>query len=139
MDSRCFGETKVETYADKWDERDFSVSSVVLKVEVHVSSVMMTFEGSTTPVGISETRMGLNGGGGGEVGMLTGSGGIGKASSVIDTGFALRDGRSEGAGGGARVGRGGGLGTSTTSPSRNCDSSNSGMGRGGRGGLWGDG
>lgn len=128
------------------------MASVVLKVALHVSSVMMTFEESMTPVGTSETRIGLNGGGEGEVGILTGNGGIGKlkVSSIFDIDLALRDGRSEdedacagagtGAGGGARVGRGGNtLGVSTTSSWRNCDSSNSGPGRAGRGGLWGDG
>lgn len=82
---------------------------MVLYVAVHVSKVTMIFEGSTAPVGTSEIKMGLKGGGDGDAEILAGSGGTWHESSeeAVDLDFSeeRREGAGAGVGGGARIGR----------------------------------
>lgn len=119
---------------DKWDGRECMVSRVVLKDVVHVSIVTMIFEGSATPLGISETKIGLNGGG--VVDRKAGNSGTAGGSSVLGRDPFLREGRRDGggAGGSARTGLEGYLGGSTP---KSLDSSSWDEGSGGRGGLFG--
>lgn len=96
----------------------------------------MILEDSTSPVGTSDTSIGLKVGGGGKTGSLVGIGGTSGCSSIDDERDAFKEGRSEGAGagGGARDGRGGVL-IEGSHPKEIRNSFSSGSGRGGKGGL----
>lgn len=126
------------------DGRDFMVSSVVLNVCVHVSSVTIVFAGSIAIAGGSESRIAEKGGGWLNAATCAGSGGTVGASSRVDIVFTLseerRDGErgiSAGAGGGGLLGRGGDLRPGLSGSASVSSSSKSSAGSGGSGGKGG--
>lgn len=121
------------------------VSRVVRWVSVQVSSVTMTVSGSTGNAGRSDTRIGLKAGGG-EGGTPDGRGGTTSLSSKLGADLIFNDGRKDGERGtGTETGTEAGIAASSLGVrglllpelllESITSSSDSGKGRGGRGGL----